>query len=64
LIWGKIACFAGTDYNIEKIALVAQRTEQQPSKLLVVGSNPAEGANMERNGHKHRYIPDMAVLMS
>lgn len=25
-------------------ALVAQWTEQQPSKLLVVGSNPAEGA--------------------
>ena len=25
-------------------ALVAQWTEQQPSKLLVVGSNPARGA--------------------
>jgi hypothetical protein len=29
-----------------KLALVAQRIEQQPSKLLVVGSNPAGGAEI------------------
>lgn len=28
-------------------ALVAQWTEQQPSKLTVVGSSPTEGAGME-----------------
>ncbi len=36
--------------KIIEIALVAQRTEHQPSKLLVVGSNPAEGADVGETG--------------
>ena len=31
-------------------APVAQWIEQQPSKLLVVGSNPARGAEIQHNG--------------
>jgi len=31
---------------------------------VVVGSNPARGANVGKSGHKHRHIPDMAVLVS
>ena len=45
-------------------ALVAQRIEHQPSKLLVVSSNLAEGADAGQSDHKHRYIPDMVVLES
>ena len=52
------------DSSILRHALVAQLEEQEPSKFLVVGSSPTQGANLLVAQMEEYRIPNAAVVGS